>query len=139
VATLNASDRTLKVVLGIVLLAAALWIIFTVFMTVESFSSDSTVVANPAPPTASSPPPATTITVFPPIVATPPSSTKADLPPAPPPEQKAPPRTYVVVKGDTLWDLSQRFYGHHRYQGLAEANKISNPGLIYPGQRLVIE
>lgn len=57
--------------------------------------------------------------------------------PGPPPPP--PPVTHVVVAGDTLWDLAQRFYGNpFRYREIAAANNIANPSLIFPGQVLVI-
>ncbi|WP_435592695.1 LysM peptidoglycan-binding domain-containing protein [Nocardia sp. bgisy118] len=57
--------------------------------------------------------------------------------PGPPPPP--PPVTHVVVAGDTLWDLAQRFYENpFRYREIAAANHIANPSLIFPGQVLVI-
>ncbi len=48
-------------------------------------------------------------------------------------------RTYTVVSGDTLWAISERFYGDgNQYQRIADASGISNPDLIYPGQVLTI-
>jgi LysM repeat protein len=48
-------------------------------------------------------------------------------------------KTYTVVSGDTLWAISERFYGDgNRYQVIADASGISNPDLIYPGQVLTI-
>ena len=60
--------------------------------------------------------------------------------PAPPPPPPPPaPRTYTVVSGDTLWAISERFYGDgSKYQVIADASGISNPDLIYPGQVLTI-
>lgn len=61
--------------------------------------------------------------------------------PAPGPTKPAPPRTYVVVKGDSLWRIAQRFYGKGSlWPRLFDANRnqIKNPNLIYPGQRLVV-
>jgi len=56
--------------------------------------------------------------------------------PAPPPPA---PRTYTVVSGDTLWAISERFYGDgSKYQVIADASGISNPDLIHPGQELTI-
>ena len=49
--------------------------------------------------------------------------------------------TYTVVKGDCLWKIAKRFYGNGaEYTKIYNANKdkISNPNLIYPGQKLVI-
>ena len=58
--------------------------------------------------------------------------------PAPPPPAPAP-RTYTVVSGDTLWAISERFYGDgSKYQVIADASGISNPDLIHPGQELTI-
>lgn len=52
------------------------------------------------------------------------------------------PQTYTVVKGDCLWALARRFYGNGSlYTVIYEANRSvigGNPGLIYPGQVLVI-
>jgi len=45
---------------------------------------------------------------------------------------------YTVQKGDTLWDLSQKFYSSEwDWPGLWELNEqIKNPHIIYPGERL---
>jgi nucleoid-associated protein YgaU len=44
-----------------------------------------------------------------------------------------------VVSGDTLWAISERFYGDgSKYQVIADASGISNPDLIHPGQELTI-
>lgn len=43
---------------------------------------------------------------------------------------------YTVRSGDTLSGIAQRF--NTTYQAIAEKNGISNPNLIYPGQRLLI-
>lgn len=43
---------------------------------------------------------------------------------------------YTVQSGDTLSGIAQRF--NTTYQAIAEKNGISNPNLIYPGQRLLI-
>jgi nucleoid-associated protein YgaU len=67
-------------------------------------------------------------------------------PPSPEPDaaaveaEPAPaPRTYTVVSGDTLWAISERFYGDgNKYQVIADASGISNPDLIQPGQLLTI-
>jgi hypothetical protein len=60
-------------------------------------------------------------------------------PPPPPPPPPPAPRTYTVVSGDTLWAISERFYGDgNKYQVIADASGISNPDLIHPGQLLTI-
>lgn len=49
--------------------------------------------------------------------------------------------TYTVVRGDSLWAIAKKFYGDGSlYTKIVEANrdKIKNPSLIYPGQKLVI-
>ena len=62
----------------------------------------------------------------------------AAAPPPPPPPPPAP-RTYTVVSGDTLWAISERFYGDgSKYQVIADASGVSNPDLIHPGQVLTI-
>ncbi|MCP4720013.1 MAG: LysM peptidoglycan-binding domain-containing protein [Desulfobacteraceae bacterium] len=47
---------------------------------------------------------------------------------------------YTIKKGDTLWDLSQKFYNSQwDWPGLWEMNKdIKNPHWIYPGKKIQI-
>lgn len=45
-------------------------------------------------------------------------------------------RTYIVVWGDTLARIAQRF-GVSSW-AIAQANYLANPNTIYPGQRLII-
>jgi len=46
---------------------------------------------------------------------------------------------HVVVKGDTLWDITRRYIGDpFRYPELARLSQIRNPDLIYPGDRVKI-
>ena len=48
-------------------------------------------------------------------------------------------KTYIVRKGDTLWHISKRFMGDPvKYPEIAERNRIINPDLIYPGQRVLL-
>ena len=59
--------------------------------------------------------------------------------PEPQPEPEPAARTYTVESGDTLWAISERFYGDgSKYQVIADASGISNPDLIQPGQVLTI-
>ncbi|BCJ92593.1 hypothetical protein acsn021_01620 [Anaerocolumna cellulosilytica] len=49
--------------------------------------------------------------------------------------------TYVVQSGDSLWAIAKKQYGDGtKYTKIYNANKdkIKNPSLIYPGQKLVI-
>lgn len=51
------------------------------------------------------------------------------------------PETHVVVGGDTLWSLAERFFGDaDRWVVLYEANRasVAGPDRLYPGQVLVI-
>ena len=51
------------------------------------------------------------------------------------------PKTYVVKKGDCLWNLAKKFYGDAtKYTKIYNANRslIKNPALIYPGMKLKI-
>lgn len=46
---------------------------------------------------------------------------------------------HIVVRGDTLWGIAKRYYGNgNRYPEIAKANNISNPDIIYVGQKLLI-
>ena len=57
--------------------------------------------------------------------------------PAPAPSPSG--TTYTVVPGDTLWGISEAFYGTGtRYPEIASANGIENPNLIFPGQVFII-
>lgn len=60
--------------------------------------------------------------------------------PAPPVNPKSN-GTHVVQPGDTLWAIAKKYYGNGaQYPKIFNANrdKIKNPNLIYPGQKLVI-
>ena len=46
-------------------------------------------------------------------------------------------KTYIVKSGDTLSSIAAKF--GTTYQKIARYNNISNPNLIYPGQKLVIK
>ena len=44
---------------------------------------------------------------------------------------------YIVQKGDTLSGIAKKY--NTTYQKIAKDNNISNPNLIYPGQKLIIK
>src|SRR4030042_2462343 len=49
------------------------------------------------------------------------------------------PITHEVKKGDHLWSISTTYYGNgYNWVDIAQANSITNPGLIEEGQKLVI-
>lgn len=51
------------------------------------------------------------------------------------------PKTYTIVKGDTLWGIAKRFYGSgSQYNKIYNANKgkVKNPNLIYPGMVITL-
>jgi ABC-type phosphate/phosphonate transport system substrate-binding protein len=46
---------------------------------------------------------------------------------------------YLIKKGDTLWDLAEKYLGAgHKYQILADINQIKNPHKIWAGDKLKI-
>lgn len=50
-------------------------------------------------------------------------------------------KTYVVKRGDCLWNIAKRYLGKgSRYMEIYNLNKdkIKNPNLIYPGQVLTL-
>jgi LysM repeat protein len=61
--------------------------------------------------------------------------------PAPPAPPKPVARTYVVVRGDCLWNIALRFYKNGSlWPKIFDANRklIKDPHWIYPGQRFTI-
>lgn len=59
-------------------------------------------------------------------------------PPVPPPR---PPRVHTVREGETLSDISERYYGTpNRWERIYRANQsiIRDPDRIHPGMRLII-
>lgn len=82
--------------------------------------------------------------VQPKLLYTPTAPSKPTAAPAKqrPTEPKPLPKTYTVVKGDSLWKISKRVYKDGaQWRRIYDANKSvigKNPNLIYPGQKLVI-
>lgn len=47
---------------------------------------------------------------------------------------------HVVTRGNTLWFIAKRYIKNpYRYPELVRLNKIKNPDLIYPGDRVIIQ
>ena len=47
---------------------------------------------------------------------------------------------HVVTPGNTLWFIAKRYIKNpYRYPELVQLNKIKNPDLIYPGDRVIIQ
>lgn len=89
------------------------------------------------------PPPTAQDAVAPPPLAAPsPEATIAE-PPAPTAVPANPPSKYIVVKGDTLWDISEKSLAYHDYFQWplifkANRDQITDPDLIYPKQEFSI-
>ncbi|HWS48771.1 MAG TPA: LysM peptidoglycan-binding domain-containing protein [Candidatus Methanoperedens sp.] len=48
-------------------------------------------------------------------------------------------KTVVVEKNDSLWKIAVKEYGDgYKWTGIAKANDISNPSLIFEGQKLTL-
>ncbi|MCK5196152.1 MAG: LysM peptidoglycan-binding domain-containing protein [Desulfobulbaceae bacterium] len=48
-------------------------------------------------------------------------------------------KMYEVKKGDTLWDISERYTGDpFNYPMIASDNEIKNPHIILPGQWILL-
>jgi nucleoid-associated protein YgaU len=49
------------------------------------------------------------------------------------------PQTYTVKPGDYLWSIAEKIYGSgYNWTDIANANHLTNPGVIYAGTKLVI-
>jgi nucleoid-associated protein YgaU/chemotaxis signal transduction protein len=74
-----------------------------------------------------------------PAVATPPATTagKPELELSLPAGSTIEASEYIVQKGDTLWSIARRFTGNpFNYPRIAGENRIADPDLIFPGQRI---
>lgn len=66
----------------------------------------------------------------------PPAAVEEPAPPPPAPPQEM---DYHIIWGDTLWDISKRFYGTPwLFPEIAERNLIRNPDLIYAEDNLIL-
>ena len=52
------------------------------------------------------------------------------------PGKEAKEKSYVVKPGDVLWRIAKKF--STTWQRLAEYNKLKNPNLIFPGQKILV-
>lgn len=53
------------------------------------------------------------------------------------PSTKVSPKIITVKKGDTLWAICKKHLGKGiKYKEVAKLNKLSNPHLIFPGQKI---
>ena len=75
---------------------------------------------------------------FPTVVVLPAPAPKPETPtpPTPPTEQPIVPAIHVVQPGEVLWRIAARH--NTTWEALARHNKLRNPHLILPGQKLVI-
>lgn len=54
-------------------------------------------------------------------------------------ENKTEPKTYIVKAGDHLWKIAEAAYGSgYNAYDIARANNITNPSMVYVGQKLII-
>lgn len=63
------------------------------------------------------------------------------IPPAPKPapKPKADNRHYTIKRGDTLWDLAQKYYGNpYQWTKIAQANANPDPRKLQIGRKLII-
>jgi len=103
---------------------------------------EEVAVAQPAvPPPPPAVPTAEPTVAPPPVVAEAP--TAEPTPEAPPPPAANPCNQYIVVKGDTLWDISGTSGAYHdnfQWPLIFKANRdlITDPDLIYPKQEFCI-
>ncbi len=49
------------------------------------------------------------------------------------------PSEYIVIKGDHLWKIAEKFYGSgYNWVDIAKENKLRNPNLLKVGQKLIV-
>lgn len=64
---------------------------------------------------------------------------KAPVKPKPKPSPKKDNRYHTIKRGDTLWDLAQKFYGNpYKWTTIAQANKNPDPYKLQVGRRLLV-
>ena len=70
------------------------------------------------------------------VAEEPPVVVKPTLPVEPQPKPEVEPTIYIVKPGDTLWKIGKMF--KTTWDKLAQFNKIKNPNLIFPNQKILI-
>lgn len=70
------------------------------------------------------------------IVEAPVQVTVPETKPTVPETEKPKEEIYIVVSGDVLWRIAQKY--NTTWQALAEYNKLANPHLIFPNQKILI-
>jgi LysM repeat protein len=147
----------LFIVLGVALLGAIGWFVYTrVAGNAGAQPAQTPVAAAPAEPAAAETTPApaaaepaqaeTAPAAEPPAAATSGDVTQTQSQaggvaetPKPAAETPAGGVTYLIKRGDTLWDISSTYYRNPwLYPKLAKANKIPNPDLIFAGTTIYI-
>ena len=49
------------------------------------------------------------------------------------------PTEHAVIKGEHLWELAKKYYDDgYKWVNIAQANKLANPNIIHPGNKLTI-
>jgi len=124
--------RVVAIVLAVVLLTSAIYLGSPAIVDWMRHVGAGAGATNPSPPT---PPP--TLTPSSPTPAPTATRTPTATPsPRPTPTPAATPQVHVVVRGETLGVIAAR-YGV-TVAAIQKANRITNVGLIYVGQHLVI-
>jgi hypothetical protein len=116
----------LFVILGIALVGTVAYFVYRAIQGPAVASLPTTAAQSPAAPAAE-----------PAVTPAPAPAAQTAAEPAAPPAAKD--TSYLIKKGDTLWDLASTYYRNPwLYPKLAKANGIRNPDLIFAGTRIVI-
>jgi nucleoid-associated protein YgaU len=122
----------LFVILGVALVAGIAYFVYRAIQGPAVPALNSSTVAAPA---ATTPQPAAAASSN--ATTSQPAATAQPAPAAEQPAAKS--VSYLIKKGDTLWDISATYYRNPwLYPRLAAANSIRNPDLIFAGTRIII-
>ncbi len=118
----------LFVILGVLLVAAVAYFVYRSIQGPQIPALPSTTQTQASPAAAQAAPAAA------PAAPPAPQQPAAEAKPAP-----ASSASYLIKRGDTLWDLASTYYRNPwLYPRLAKANGIRNPDLIFAGTRITI-